>query len=181
MGMNVTRLFLVSAGLALCAAAAAAWQLTRIHAWNTAITAGGVAANAASDQPRVRFAAAYAEGAHGKIRDALDAYRELDAAADAVIRRNGKFNSGNLYLQVALEARTGANADTAAALTLLELAKQSYRDVLREDSGDWDARYNLELALRLDPDPDQEVPELPVPPTRNKTPTVGLGSSLGLP
>jgi mxaK protein len=120
-------------------------------------------------------------GVHGKVQEALNAYRELDAAADEVIRRNAKFNSGNLYLELALAARTEAHGDAGATLTLMELAKQSYRDVLREDSGDWDARYNLELALRLDPDPEEETPDLPVPPTRNQTPTVGLGGSLGLP
>jgi hypothetical protein len=228
MGVKLERMFWVGAGMALCAAAGAALQLSRIDHWNAAIAAGGAAAaggpaaggvaaggaaaggvaaggaaaDAALGEPRVRFAVAYAQGAQGKIQEALNGYRELDSATDAVIRRNAKFNSGNLYLQLALAARNGAagatgaagvtgapgttgaagaTGDAGAALTLAELAKQSYRDVLREDSSDWDARYNLELVLRLDPDPDQDLPALPVPPTRNRTPTVGLGSGLGLP
>ena len=42
------------------------------------------------------------------------------------------------------------------SLPLIELAKQSYRDLLREDPGDWDARYNLERALWLAPEVAEE-------------------------
>lgn len=181
MGVTGERILLAGAALALCMALGFGWQLARIERWNTAIAAGRVAPDEAQRQPRLRFAAAYAQGAQGKVQEALNAYRELAGSPDASIRRNAKFNSGNLYLQQALAARADPKADASAALTLMELAKQSYRDVLREDSGDWDARYNLEAALRLDPDPDEESPELSTPPARNKTPTVGLGTDLGLP
>jgi mxaK protein len=38
------------------------------------------------------------------------------------------------------------------SLATLELAKQRYRDLLRVNPLDWDARYNLERALRLAPE-----------------------------
>ena len=38
------------------------------------------------------------------------------------------------------------------ALPLIELAKQRYRDALRDRPDDWDARYNLERALWLAPE-----------------------------
>jgi mxaK protein len=40
------------------------------------------------------------------------------------------------------------------AMPLLELAKQNYIDALRIDSENWDAKYNLELALILSPELD---------------------------
>ena len=43
------------------------------------------------------------------------------------------------------------------SLPLIELAKQSYRDLLREDPNDWDARYNLERALWLAPEVEQVI------------------------
>ncbi len=41
------------------------------------------------------------------------------------------------------------------ALALIELAKENYRQVLRRDPDAWDARYNLERAQRLVPEPEQ--------------------------
>ena len=57
---------------------------------------------------------------------------------------------GNTYLQQASSIDLEADADLA--LPLIELAKISYRAVLRIDSGHWDAKYNLERALQLLPD-----------------------------
>jgi hypothetical protein len=45
-------------------------------------------------------------------------------------------------------------AQPGQALALIELAKEGYREVLRQESDDWAARYNLERAQRLVPDPD---------------------------
>ena len=47
----------------------------------------------------------------------------------------------------------------AGALPLVELAKQSYRDVLRDNPADWDAKYNLERALWLAPEVDEALAE----------------------
>ena len=183
MGMRTLEaLLLVAAVAALVVALGAGWEALRIERWNAVITTGGVQLSDSQAAPvRVRFAAAYELGRRGQIQEALNAYREFDSAADPAIRRNAKFNSANLYLQAALAARADNRADPSAALTLMELAKQSYREVLREHSGDWVARYNLEEALRLDPDPDTESPELSTPPSRIKAPMIGLGSDLGLP
>ena len=62
-----------------------------------------------------------------------------------------RFNLANQYL------REGMRQDLPGAQTrpLLEIAKQRYRDLLRADPADWDARHNLERALRVAP----EAPE----------------------
>jgi mxaK protein len=79
-----------------------------------------------------------------------------------------QYDLGNLHLREALKTR---DADAASVLPLVELAKQSYRDVLRADPGDWDARYNLERALALAPEADDEGAEA-AEPTANKERTV---------
>ena len=55
-----------------------------------------------------------------------------------------------------IAGRPQASASNAAA-PLVELAKQSYRDALRADPSDWDARYNLERALQLAPEVDENA------------------------
>jgi mxaK protein len=59
--------------------------------------------------------------------------------------------------------------DTEQVLPLVELAKQSYRDLLREWPGDWDARYNLERALYLAPEGSEDLAddEPPTPKERS--------------
>ena len=71
------------------------------------------------------------------------------------------YDLGNLHLRQAIQAGL---ADEAQSLPLTELAKQGYRDLLRRDPTDWDARYNLERALRLAPEDDDDADEDTGPP-----------------
>jgi mxaK protein len=74
------------------------------------------------------------------------------------MRRHIRYNLANLYLRRALQYRDSGADDLA--LPLVELAKEYYRELLRADSQDWSARYNLELALRVAPETDlDEVQE----------------------
>jgi mxaK protein len=84
---------------------------------------------------------------------ALAAYKALIQSGREDLRRTALYDLGNLHLQQALRVR---GADDSQLLPLLELAKQSYRDELRRDPTDWDARYNLERALRLAPEDDDD-------------------------
>jgi mxaK protein len=126
------------------------------------------AAPATADAPReVRLARATALAQAGAHDAAFKSYSGLiDAAALDPVGRAALFNLGNMYLRQALgpDAAVGGDTDesTRARLAseagpLIELAKQRYRDLLRSDPLDWDARYNLERALRLAP---EEQPEL---------------------
>jgi mxaK protein len=102
----------------------------------------------------VRRARAGGRGRAGAHDAAFKAYGgvirsgELDA-----LGRQALFNLGNMYLRQAL---AGGGND---ALPLIELAKQRYRDLLRAMPDDWDARYNLERALRLAPEDQEAVAE----------------------
>ncbi|MFK7855442.1 MAG: hypothetical protein AB8B79_15070 [Granulosicoccus sp.] len=59
-----------------------------------------------------------------------------------------QFNLANAYLRQGIKL---ANASTQS-MSMLELAKQRYRDLLRGDPTHWNARYNLERALLLAPE-----------------------------
>jgi mxaK protein len=168
--------------MALVSLALTLWQLQRIGRavhWNRMIAAGQ-ASDSAAQPAEVRFAAAYAMESKGRTQEALNVYRELMVGAAPRLKRDAMFNSANAYLTQALAMRHDS-AESSAFLTVVELAKASYRELLREDSTDWDARYNLEKALRLAPDPEGDPETFFTPPSQLRTPPVGQGTDLGLP
>lgn len=136
------------------------WQLHRIARWNNLIAAGTPPQADEPGAPReLRFAQAHARAASGAGEAALNRYAALHAA-DA-LGRAARYNSANLLLRQAIELR--ASTEPGQSLALIELAKENYRQVLRDDPEDWDARYNLERAQRLLPEPDaldEAPPEL---------------------
>jgi mxaK protein len=92
---------------------------------------------------------------------ALAAYKEIIQSSRNDLRLVALYDLGNLHLHHAIQAGLG---DEAQSLPLTELAKQSYRDLLRRDPNDWDARYNLERSLRLAPEDDDANDEDTGPP-----------------
>ena len=80
---------------------------------------------------------------------AVEIYKELIQGSRAEWRQAALYNLGNLYMQ---EVSRSGPENAMNALPWVELAKQSYRDLLRENPVDWDARYNLERALWLAPE-----------------------------
>jgi mxaK protein len=110
---------------------------------------------ALSTIPQAQLAHAIALAKAGKFSTALKAYKALLDAPDEV-RLPALYNLGNLNMREALENGQG---EAQRALPLIELAKQSYRDDLRSNPADWDARYNLERALWLSPEYDDPILE----------------------
>ena len=92
---------------------------------------------------------------------ALAAYKAIIQSNREDLHRIALYDLGNLNLRQAIQYGL---ADEAQSLPLTELAKQSYRDLLRRDPTDWDARYNLERALRLAPEDDDDANEDTGPP-----------------
>jgi mxaK protein len=129
----------------LCAVAAAyhGWQLQR------------------SEQINQRFA----QAASAAPEAALQTYKALVKNSRGDLKHASQYNLGNLYLRDALKRGTDQGFES---LPLIELAKQSYRDLLREKPDDWDARYNLERALRLAPEVDPGVVDEPEPPEKEE-------------
>lgn len=113
------------------------------------------------DFAEARFAHALALARASRYEEALAAHKALVQRERGQLRTAALYNLGNLHLRQAL--RNGP-ARAAEALPLVELAKQSLRDALRADPGDWDARYNLERALWLAPEVDAQAGEDHEPP-----------------
>ena len=110
-----------------------------------------VQSNGDLDSPR-QFAKAYALQQKQDFKAAVQAYAAIDATTHSTLRLDIKFNLANLFFREATRLRGVDSNDLA--MPLLELAKQNYREILRIDSGHWDAKYNLELALVLAPELD---------------------------
>jgi mxaK protein len=181
-----TRAVLVVLVLVAIAALVDAAMLWRTQRLNESIASGQLPAEAAGQAPELRFAQAYrqtqvsasAAAASAAREGALNRYRALQG--DARVGALARYNSANLLLRQAIEIRAGAQPGQAIAL--IELAKEYYRDVLRDDPGQWDARYNLERAQRLLPDPDDVDAEPPEQAqNRERAATTMRGFSPGLP
>jgi mxaK protein len=128
------------------------WRLQRL---NAQIKAGQTTPPPAGAEPELQFAYAFAQAASGEFDPALKRYQALET--DMPLGQAARFNSANLLLRQALRAMEGPQSGQAIAL--IELAKENYREVLRRDPGDWDARYNLERAQRLLADPEEVDPD----------------------
>jgi mxaK protein len=132
-------------------------QLTQANRINAAIASAADARfpAAAGSVPQAQLAQAISLAKAGQFTAALKAYKSLLDSGDEV-RLPALYNLGNLNMREALKNGPG---EAQRALPLIELAKQSYRDDLRSNPGDWDARYNLERALWLSPEYDDPILE----------------------
>jgi mxaK protein len=146
-----TRVVLGALVVLLAVAAVDAARTWRQQRWNEAIETGTPARGAGAVPPEMQFAQASAQAASGATEEALNRYRALQG--DTALGQAARYNSANLLMRQALEVRAGVQP--GQAIPLIELAKEIYREVLRNDPGFWDARYNLERAQRLLPDPEE--------------------------
>ncbi len=176
---HVHAIFGTAAALLVAVVAYTGLRLMQAERVNQAIARAAVPAAADGDVPEARFAQALALGAAGRYEPALRAHKALVLAEREPLREAALYNLGNLHLREALKPGH-ATPDTTSPL--VELAKQSYRDALRADPHDWDARYNLERALQLapevdadagdvgDPEPDKEITITTAPAGRSDLP-----------
>lgn len=152
-------------------------SLIRSERINAAI-ASAPAAELNSLVPEAQFARALALAQSGKSDPALQIYKTLERSTRADIRRDALYNTGNLYMRDAARRNSDEGFES---LPLVELAKQAYRELLREWPDDWDARYNLERALRLSPELDQEADESDAPMKEQHVMSTLRGDSINLP
>lgn len=130
-------------------------SLHRAKAANAAIAAATTGETAlAARYPQAAFAHARALAIRGEYESALKAYKAISRDAPPRLATAALYNAGNLQFREAL--KEGPDA-AIRALPLIELAKQNYRSALRLDPNDWDARYNLERALWLAPEVEEEA------------------------
>jgi mxaK protein len=176
-----TRLVLAALALLAVAAAVDGTLLLRKQAHNRDIETGRVPADGTPALRELRFAQAHAAAASapgGISEAALNRYRALQG--EDPLGQAARFNTANLLLRQAVAMREASQA--GQALPLIELAKETLREVLRHDPQHWAARYNLERAQRLLPDPDDGDNEAPPPPSQaERAATTMRGYSPGLP
>lgn len=167
--------------LLLCALAfiaqAGLWQ--RDQRRNALIEQGAaISAQQAQQVPQLAFAQAHAMAAGGAEEAALQRYGVLQS--NPQLASAARYNSANILMRQAL--RLHGTAAPGQALALVELAKENYRQVLRDNPGRWDARYNLERAQRLVPDPEDMDTGPPAQPQQaERAATTMRGYSPGLP
>lgn len=176
---KLTRAVLVLLALVIVAAVAEAACTWRQQRWNGLIAAGKVPADDEDVPVQAQFAQAHALAASGADEAALRRYRTLQG--DSPLGQAARYNSANLLMRQALVVRAGAQPGQAIAF--IELAKEMYRDVLRDDPQHWNARYNLERAQRLLPDPEEALDAAPPETKRDaeRAATTMRGYSPGLP
>ncbi|OAI11500.1 MxaK protein [Methylomonas koyamae] len=143
---------------ALSVALSQAWLWAGIAGQNRLIgqlLAGGDVAveDFAHADPAVRLARAVYLRKAGRYDDALATLNLLLQQAPEALRAQARYNLGNLYLAQAQEKLGQGSVDSATPL--VALAKQAYRAALGADPGFWDAKYNLEVAMRLLPEMDR--------------------------
>jgi mxaK protein len=174
-----TRVVIAALALLALAATIDGTRWAQMRRWNAAIRSADLPSASAPGLPaEVRFAQAAALAASGADEPALHAWRALQA--DPAVAAAARFNGANLLLRQAIAVQAGSQP--GQAIPLIELAKENYREVLRNDPAQWDARYNLERAQRLLPDPD-EADITPAEGSRNaeRAATTMRGYSPGLP
>jgi mxaK protein len=175
---RLTRVVLGLLALVLAAISVDGLRWWRDERVNRVIRSGQVPAGDEAKLPELRFAKAQAQAASGADEAALDLYRSLQG--DTPLGQAARYNSANALLRQALRVREGGQV--GQAVPLIELAKETYREVLRNDPGHWNARYNLERAQRLLPDAlEDEDGTAEPPPKAERAATTMRGYSPGLP
>lgn len=127
-------------------------------AYNELILNPEAIAVAAGDYPsEVIFAKALELNRQGDFQQALRLYLQIEPLVDAGFRGDVKYNMGTVYLQQAAKLWNAKGVwEYGQINTLLDLAEQAFKEVLAVEPGHWQARYNLEFALRIRPPAKEE-------------------------
>jgi mxaK protein len=130
----------------------------RINATIDRLRAGAdVEVDPASAAPAVLDARAAYLLRRNRIDEAQPMLDEAGERADAAVNVRMLYNMANARLRAAIKAIEQGNYDKA--IPLVTLAKAEYRSALRLDPEHWDAKYNLDVAMRLVRDLPQAVGE----------------------
>lgn len=127
------------------------WRWVQVADYNAALANDDFATAGEGGLAHNTFARAYALAREGQLQDAQNLYHRLAESGPAALADAARYNLANSYLRQALTLDAADSRDLM--LPLAELAKTAYRDQLRDTPDDWAAKYNLERALQLLPDP----------------------------
>jgi mxaK protein len=116
-----------------------------------------VAVDAASAPPALLDARAAFFLKRNRIEEAQPFLDQAAVRADGSTRVRMLYNMANARMRAAIAAI--GKGDYDKAIPLVTLSKSEYRNALRLDPEDWDAKYNLDIAMRLVRDLPQAVGE----------------------
>ncbi len=102
--------------------------------------------------PRLRAARGLFLLSHGKVDDAQSELDSIGPENTAGPRSLLLYGLANAHFRRALELFSSAPMRKVAPL--IALAQSEYRQVLRADPANWDARYNFDIASALSHDPE---------------------------
>ncbi|MCI0655200.1 MAG: MxaK protein [Methylococcaceae bacterium] len=129
-------------------------QLYRIRQINLAIARPEAIVVEDDSPPEIVFAKAWHLGHRGEFQEALRLYNGIEHRVTRGEYEKVKYNMGQLYLSEAArywnEQGVWAYSEV---LTWSALAQKAFHDVLVLNPSNWDARFNLEFALRISPPP----------------------------
>ncbi|WP_374341814.1 MxaK protein [Methyloversatilis sp.] len=171
---------LLAAGIAISIALAAweGYRLSQARSFNRLVDSGTDAA-LTRHEPEAEFARALSLAARNDYEGAVRAYKDLSRHSEGELLQAVLYNLGNLHLREALQF---GPESIGKSLPLAELSKSSYRELLRLNPQHWDAKYNLERALRLAPEREASVEEgPPLPQNSERAVTTMKAFTLGLP
>ena len=156
-------------------------QVRAGDAWNARIAAHQLTGLPEAGQPpEVLLARAAALDEKGDFEAALNLYKRLEEQPGNPYAKLAAYNAATIFLRRAVAA--GGPAADPQTIPLVELAKEGYRNLLRQDPEQWDARYNLDRALRVIPEEEDEDAGGGNPPIgAERAPTTMRGFTLGLP
>ena len=131
-------------------------------AWGAATSVLREARQLQPDSPDLLYNLAICEYREGRFADAASLFKEAAIAGDAALAHRAIFNRGNACYREAERLRGESAAETASepppsgqgdplsqAIAFAEQSLASFRDAIRSDPLDRDARANAELAHRL--------------------------------
>lgn len=174
-----TWIVLVTAVLLLGLVASEVYRLSQASRFNAALQRQDWTAASRHSGVEARVAKAMMLQTTGHWQEALEIYGELALTGKRRLSQIARYNMANLYLRKGIEASEEGGMDVA--LPLIELAKASYRAVLRADPRHWDARHNFAKALKIVPDLDFEEVEEDIMPERSERSVVPLDARRELP
>lgn len=152
--MRLRRFGLFATGTVLFASlAAASWLGARLivverdNGLIASLNAGHDLAISAEDPPELVFARLHFLATRDRLDEAQPLLNQLAGGADRRLAVAALYDMANARLRVAFNHLESNRIDPA--IPLVRLAKDNYRRALTLDPGFWDAKYNLDVAMRL--------------------------------
>jgi mxaK protein len=131
--------------------------LLRIHALHRAMADPATIRLDEHSPAALIFAKARYLNQIGEHEEAIRLYSTILHTEDRALQGSVFYNLGTIYLQDAAKRWNARGVlEYARVNTLVELAKANYREALRLDPDNWDARHNLEYAYRITPPPKEK-------------------------